>query len=172
MSLRHIKSRLLFFKLFLIQDSFSLFDWFPIQKQKARILDFYTVLSTQWHQTFPWDKTSIYDPEGKGMLAKLRAWNQGDSEQKLENRFKRSSSPSRAVADLIHGLAREEPVIHVDLKPSLLQNKADTWYPCAKPVCATAHLWACAISAIRWQFICKCPSSQMRLYLIWVCTGI
>lgn len=71
-----------------------------------------------------------------------------------------------------HGLAREEPITHIDLKPSLLQSKADTWYPCANPVCAIAHLWACAISAIRWQFICKCPSSQMCLHLICECTGI
>lgn len=76
------------------------------------------------------------------------------------------------VVDLSHGLAREEPIIHIDLKPSLLQNKAGTWYPCANPACAIAHLWTCAISAIRWQFICKCPSSQMCLHLICECTGI
>lgn len=32
-----------YFLNFLIQDSFSLFDWFQIQKWKARILDSYTV---------------------------------------------------------------------------------------------------------------------------------
>lgn len=149
MSLRHIKSRLLFFKLL---DPGFLFTLWLVSNTEMKSQDtgfLHCVLSTQWHTTFPWDKTSIYDPERNGMLTNPRAWNQGDSEQKLENRFKRSSSPSRAVADLIHGLAREKPVIHVDLKPTLLQNEADTWYPCAKPVCAVAHLWACAISAFR-----------------------